>query len=132
MKALAETAVRPRSVRFLIVGGGAAALMFALTYLFRQSGMPSFAGSIAAYAIVFAIAYSAQRSWTFGGTHSHRHALPRYLAVQLGCAVISGLVGHVCTAILAAPPFLMSVAVTVTAGAGSYLLSSHWVFARAR
>ena len=86
MKALAETAVRPRSVRFLIVGGGAAALMFALTYLFRQSGMPSFAGSIAAYAIVFAIAYSAQRSWTFGGTHSHRHAFPRYLAVQLGCA----------------------------------------------
>jgi putative flippase GtrA len=131
VKALVETIVRLRSVRFLIVGGGAAALLFALTYLFRRSGMPSFAGSTAAYAIVFAIAYSAQRGWTFDGTHSHRRVLPRYLAVQLGCAVMSGLVGHVCTEVLAAPTFLMSAAVTVTAGAGSYLLSSRWVFARA-
>ena len=132
MRALIEAAVRPRGVRFLIVGGGAAALMFAISYLFRRIGMPPFAGNTAAYAIVFAVAYTMQRGWTFGGTHSHRRAFPRYLAAQFGCAVMSGLVGYVFTEILATPPVVMSAAVTATAGIGSYVLSSRWVFAGAR
>ncbi|HEY6632520.1 MAG TPA: GtrA family protein [Rhizobiaceae bacterium] len=131
MKALAGAAVRQRSVRFLIVGGGAAALMFALSYLFRRIGIPPFAGTTAAYAIVFAVAYSAQRGWTFGGAHAHRRAFPRYLAAQLGCAVMAGLVGYAFADILAAPAVVMSAAVTATAGIGSYVLSSRWVFARA-
>lgn len=131
MKALLDAAIGQRSVRFLIVGGGAAALMFVLSYLFRRIGIPPFAGSTAAYAIVFVIAYSAQRGWTFGGAQSHRQAFPRYLAAQLGCALLSGVVGYVFTEMLAAPPLVMSAAVTATAGIGSYVLSSRWVFARA-
>jgi putative flippase GtrA len=131
LKAFVEAAVRQRGIRFLIVGGGAAALMFALSYLLRRIGIPPFAGTTAAYAIVFAVAYSAQHGWTFGGAQSHRQAFPRYLAAQFGCAVLSGLVGYVFTEILAAPPFVMSAAVTATAGIGSYVLSSRWVFARA-
>lgn len=125
----ALTPERTRLVRFVIVGGGAAVLMFVLSYLFRLGGIQPFAGNIAAYAIVFAVAYSAQRGWTFGGSHAHRRVLPRYLAAQLASALAAGLVGYVFTDVLGASPFWMSGAVTLTAGATSYFLSSRWVFA---
>ncbi len=129
MQAL-RSALRLRLVRFVTVGVGAAALLFALSYLFVRLGMPPFAGSIAAYAIAFAVAYACQHGWTFGGEHAHSHALPRYLAVQLGCALISGVVAHVAVAGFGGSALAMSVAVTIAASAASYVLSSLWVFPR--
>ncbi|MEQ1951331.1 GtrA family protein [Mesorhizobium yinganensis] len=123
-----RSALRFRLVRFVTVGVGAAALLFALSYLFVRLGMSPFTGSIAAYAIAFAVAYTCQHGWTFGGKHDHSHALPRYLAVQLGCALISGLVAHVAVERFGASPLAMSIAVTVVASAASYVLSTVWVF----
>lgn len=120
---------RGRLARFVVVGAGANLLLLVLTYLFRRLGVPAFAAGVIGYAIAFIAAYAAQRRWTFGGAHSHRHAFPRYLAAQVGCAVLAGLVGHLLVALLAASPFWMSVAVTLTAALSSYLLSSRWVFA---
>jgi putative flippase GtrA len=125
-----RSALRFRAVRFVTVGIGAAVLLFALSYLFVSFGMSPFLGSIAAYAVAFAVAYTAQHGWTFGGAHAHAHALPRYLAVQLGCALISGLVAHVSVESFGGTPFAMSSAVTVAASAASYILSSLWVFPR--
>ena len=127
---LLRSALRLRLVRFVTVGVGAAALLFALSYLSVRLGMTPFAGSIAAYAIAFAVAYTCQHGWTFGGVHDHSHALPRYLAVQLGCALISGLVAHVAVEGFGGSPLAMSVAVTIVASAASYVLSSLWVFPR--
>src|SRR4051794_35926420 len=84
-----------RLLRFIVVGVGAAALFFVLTYAFAMAGMPPLFGSTLAYAIAFVVAYSAQRGWTFGGRHDHSRAFPRYLALQLCCAVFSGIVSHV-------------------------------------
>lgn len=128
MKTLVKSAAQLRIVRFLTVGLGAAALLFVLSYLFRRLGMPPFAGSVAAYAIAFVIAYSAQRGWTFGGAHSHRHAFPRYLAVQVICALVAGLVAHGAVAGLGWSALAMSAALTLAAGAASFVLSSLWVF----
>ena len=124
-----RTLFRRSLTRFVVVGAGANLLLLVLSYLFRRLGMPAFAAGVTGYAIAFLAAYAAQRSWTFSGTHSHWHAFPRYLAAQIACAVLAGLVGHLCVALLAASPFWMSVAVTLTAALGSYLLSSRWVFA---
>jgi putative flippase GtrA len=119
---------RFRLMRFAAVGVAAALLFFLLSLLFVTFGASPFAGSVAAYAIVFVVAYLAQRGWTFGAAHAHRDALPRYLAAQLACAMMSGLVAQICIEGFAWSPLWMSVAVTATAGATSYLLSSRWVF----
>src|SRR4051795_10266983 len=77
------------AIRFFVTGGGAAALFFALSVAFVTAGAPPFWGSLAAYAIAFLASYLLQRGWTFRGLHRHRHALPRYLILQLGCALSS-------------------------------------------
>lgn len=120
---------QPRWVRFFIVGAGANVVLFMLTYLFRRCGLAAFAAGAGAYAIAFLVAYVAQRDWTFGSSRENRRIFPRYLSAQIGCALASGLAGHLCTALFAATPFWTSVSVTLTAGVASYVLSSRWVFA---
>lgn len=123
-----RSAFRLKPVRFVTVGVGAAVLLFVLSYLFVRWGMPPFVGSAAAYVIAFIVAYTAQRGWTFGAAHSHAQALPRYLTVQVGCALLSGIVAHVAVEMLGASAFVMSIMVTLAASAASYVLSSLWVF----
>ncbi len=119
-------------IRFIIVGAGAALTFFALSFLFRSSGAPPFAGTVVAYAIAFAVAYTAQHGWTFGGVHDHAEAFPRYLIAQIGCALASGVAGHVAVEGLGLSAFWMSATVMVLASAASYLLSLFWVFPAAR
>ena len=117
-----------RLFRFLTVGVGAALLLFVLSWLLVSLGLSPFVGSLIAYAIAFAVAYSAQRGWTFGGQHDHARAIPRYLALQVGCALFSGLVSHVAVARFGMSPLAMSALTTVAASTVSYILSSLWVF----
>jgi putative flippase GtrA len=117
-----------RLFRFIVVGVGAAALMFALTYALVLAGLPPFFGSTLAYAAAFVVAYSAQRGWTFGGRHDHSHAFPRYLVLQLCCALFSGVVSHVAVARFGMSALAMSALTAIVAGATSYVLSSLWVF----
>lgn len=119
---------RSRLLRFFIVGAGAALLMFVLSYLFVMAGFRPFAGSILAYVLVFVLAYTAQRSWTFGGEHRHGSALPRYLVLQAGCALASGTVAHVAVTGFSLSPLPMAVLTALAAGAASYAVSSAWVF----
>ena len=123
--------VSSRLLRFLIVGVGANLLLFVLTCLLLRSGVPAFFAGALAYAAAFGAAYLAQREWTFGGMHGEGSPLPRYVAAQLACAAASSLVGQVCADVFAATPPATSLAVTATAGAMSYLISSRWVFAPA-
>ncbi|MGE0503703.1 MAG: GtrA family protein [Rhizobiaceae bacterium] len=121
-----------RLIRFVIVGCAAALLLFALTWLFRAAGAPPFAGSAVAYGIAIVFAYSAQRGWTFGGSHSHSAALPRYLVVQVACALLAGATAHLAVALLDLSAPAMSAVTTMLASAASYLLSSRWVFSDRR
>ncbi|TPL93956.1 GtrA family protein [Mesorhizobium sp. B2-3-12] len=120
--------VQTRLFRFLTVGVAAALLLFALSWLLVSLGLSPFLGSLLAYALTVALAYSAQRGWTFGGQHDHARALPRYLAVQAGCAVFSGAVSHIAVAYLGMSAPAMSALMTVATSTLSYLLSSLWVF----
>jgi putative flippase GtrA len=120
--------VSTRLFRFVVVGVGAACLLFVLTLAMTSAGLPPFPSSVLAYAVAFAVAYSAQRGWTFGARHGHSHALPRYFALQAGCAVFSGIVSHVAVTQLGMSPLAMSAMTTVLASAASYVLSLIWVF----
>ncbi|WP_394888467.1 GtrA family protein [Mesorhizobium sp. AaZ16] len=131
MSARFRTALGAQHVRFAVVGIGAAAIMVVLSYVLVTMGTPPFAGSVVAYATAFAVAYTAQRAWTFGARHRHSHALPRYFIIQVGCALMSGGLAHVLVIYLQMPPLAMSVAITVASSVASYLLSSRWAFAAA-
>ena len=120
--------IQTRLFRFLVVGSGAALLLFVLSWLLVSLGISPFVGSVVAYAIAFVIAYSAQRGWTFGAEHDHATALPRYLTLQLGCAAFSGLVSHVAVTRFGLSPVAMSALTTAAASALSYIVSSAWVF----
>jgi putative flippase GtrA len=120
---------RARLVRFVVVGAGSAGLLMALAFGFIRAGAPPFAGGLAAYAVSFGVAYLLQRNWTFDGAGDHARTLPRYLAVQAGCALASGGLSHLLVAALGWPPALASAVMTVCVAAVSYLASSLWVFA---
>lgn len=120
--------VQTRLFRFLTVGVGAALLFFVLSWLLVSLGFSPFIGSVLAYAIAVVVAYNAQRGWTFGGQHDHAHAMPRYLALQVGCALFSGLVSHVAVTRLGFSALAMSALTTVAASTVSYVMSSLWVF----
>jgi len=120
--------VRMRLFRFLTVGVGATLLFFVLSWLLVSFGVSPFIGSAVAYAIAFVVAYSAQHGWTFGGQHDHASVMPRYLSLQLGCALFSGLVSHVAVTRFGMSALAMSALTAVAASVVSYVLSSLWVF----
>lgn len=121
-----------RPLRFLVVGGGAAGLLLVLTYAFVRAGAPAFAAGVGAYAISFVTAYLLQRNWTFGGAASHRRALPRYLILQAGCALISGGLTHLLKVSLGWSPLAASLVMTGLVAIISYFGSSLWAFADER
>ncbi len=120
------------TVRFVITGGSAAALFFALSLAAARAGLPPFAGTLLAYAATFAAAYVTQQAWTFRGTRRHSEALPRYLLAQLACALGSAMLARLLGADLGVPPLPMAAVTTLASSAASYALSRFWVFARGR
>lgn len=113
--------------RFAGVGVGAAFLLFVITWLFAAIGLPAFVAGTAGYAVAFAAAYLAQRDWSFRGRHTHRHALPRYVAAQVLAALASGGAAHV-AAYLGFAAMFASACATVVASGISLVLSLFWVF----
>jgi putative flippase GtrA len=124
--------LRPRLVRFVIVGGGATVLLMALTYGFLRLGVPAFRAGLFAYGLSFVFAYLLQSRWTFHGAGRLKRTLPRYFALQLGLALGSGGLSHLLTHALRWPPVEASAAMTICVSAISYLGSSRWVFAGPR
>lgn len=120
-----------KSLRLVIVGASAAVLFFVLNYLLLHLGGAPFVSSVVAYGLSFIYAYTAQQRWTFGGQHSHGRALPRYLAAQVFCALLSGLVSHV-TSTFGAPPSVISIAAMLAGSAASFVLVRFWVFSETR
>ena len=102
----------------LVVTGGTAALLFAAcAYSLRaQAGLPPFAASAAVYSLAFAFANTTQRRWTFGDRHSHGHALPRYLAAQDFCLLLSAALSQATAGFWGASPLVMASATTVAVG----------------
>lgn len=115
-------------VRFIIAGSGTALLFFVLAWALVSAGLPPFSGTLLAYATAIVAGYTAQRQWTFRAAHPHSRSFPRYLALQIGCGVLSGLISHVTTNLLGLQPFLMSLTAVIAVSAISFVASALWVF----
>jgi putative flippase GtrA len=122
----------PRMLRFACVGVGVAGFFMFLTYVLVSGGAAPFWASVLAYVVCFVIAYLLQRFWTFEAKHPHGEALPRYLALQVGCAVFSGLVAQVAIDHFGATRVVAVGLAAVTASLLSYAGSTLFVFPTAR
>lgn len=118
-----------RTLRFVIVGGGAALSFLLMCWAFVAAGISAFPAAVLAYAIAFAGAYLLQRNWTFRVQHNHGRSLPRYLAVQAICACLAGAGAHISAQWLGSTPAVTAMVATVLSGGASYILSSRWAFA---
>jgi putative flippase GtrA len=119
-------------LRFLCVGVGVAVFFMFLTYALVSGGAPPFWASVSAYVICFVIAYLLQRFWTFEAKHPHREALPKYFALQAGCAVLSGFVPQVAIDRFGATRLVAAGLAALTASVLSYVGSTLFVFPNAR
>src|ERR1700754_4762699 len=110
MRSLFEEVLSRRETRFLLAGAGLAGFFFIVVFLLvTVGGLPPFASSVIAYFSALGLGYFVQRNWAFRGRHSHSKALPRYLALQTGCAVLSGLGAQAATTYFRMPPLTMSI-----------------------
>lgn len=122
------TALRLRVIRFVIVGGGCAALLMALTYAFLRLGIPPFAAGLCGYGLSFVVAYLLQRNWTFEGVGRHGRTLPRYFTLQAALALSSGGLSLALVKALHWPRAEASAVMTLCVSAISFVGSSRWVF----
>jgi putative flippase GtrA len=119
-------------LRFVCVGVGVAVFFGFLTYALLSGGAPPFWASVFAYVICFVVAYLLQRFWTFEAKHPHREALPKYFALQVACAVLSGLVPQVAIDHFGATHLVAAGLAASAAGVLSYVGSTLFVFPNAR
>lgn len=117
------------TVRFLLAGGGAAALFYLLTFVALRLGAPAFAGTLTAYGVTVVTSYTIQQRWTFRRRRGHGHAFPRYMAAQVGSALISATLAH-SAATLGLAAAALALVPTLAGSAVSYVLSRYWVFAQ--
>jgi putative flippase GtrA len=119
-------------LRFVCIGVGVALFFMFLTYALVSGGAPPFWASVSAYVICFVVAYLLQRFWTFEARHPHREALPKYFALQVVCAVLSGLVAQLTIDHFGATHLAPAGLAALTAGVLSYIGATLFVFPNAR
>lgn len=118
--------------RFLLIGGLNTALGYVLFRLFLHAlgDRPAAAGAAqaGAYAVGIALSYAANRRWTFRSDGSHRRALPRFLAAQLGALALSTSLTQLGVTALGLPPSVAWVLVTGVVTVVNFLTQRYWVF----
>lgn len=128
-----KTAFDPSTLLKFVMSGASTALLFlVLCFAFTKAGADPFAASLAAYALAFVVGYALQRWWTFDARHRHGRALPRYAVLQVGCALLSGVVSRVGADRFGLSPLPMATVTAGVAGAVSFVVSRYWVFPHGR
>lgn len=115
-------------LRFIVAGAAAAGLYFLACLLLVQIGFGPFWGSLLAYGLAFLAGYGLQRGWTFQARHRHRDSLPRYLLLQLVCALLAAVLAELLVGEFHFSALTMAIATTGAVGLTSYLGSRCWVF----
>jgi putative flippase GtrA len=117
-----------RMVRFAVTGAVSAGLFFSLTFALVRGGLPPFFSSLAGFVAAFGAGYALQHGWTFRACHSHRHAFPRYLSLQVVCSLLSGVIAHLAVSQFGLSALGMSVLTTLATSAVSLVGTLFWVF----
>src|SRR5262245_41147988 len=115
-------------LRFLVIGGIAAAIFFGILWSAQSAGLPAFWAGLIAYVAAFGTGYFGHHRVTFGGDHRHRETMPRYAALQASCALLAAATSHLLTRPHLLSPFEISAITTLFMGVVAYVGSRYWVF----
>ena len=115
---------------FGMVGGSGAVAFVLLSTLTVSvgSGMPHWIMSTLCYAVLIGPVYLLHRRFSFRSEAPHRHALPRYVSVQVGALVLASLFSYVAYHVMALPTFWASVMVTGLTSGVSFMVLKFWAF----
>jgi putative flippase GtrA len=93
----AKSSVWMQLLTYLIIGAIASGAYVWLCTVFAGfgTGIPVWATNSVAYAIFLIPAYLANRRYAFQSNAPHRRALPRYVTVQVGSIIVTGLFSYV-------------------------------------
>lgn len=122
----------PKIARFVLVGGGLAGLFFTLSLGAVWLRLTQIWVTPVVYAITCVVGYTLQRGWTFRAQHAHRRSLPRYLVVQVGCAMFSAAIAGGSLAMFGGQALYRTAFTTVAASVVSLLASLFWIFPASR
>ncbi|MEC9361688.1 MAG: GtrA family protein [Pseudomonadota bacterium] len=118
-----------RFTRFVIVGGFATALMYALLLVGVEGlGMTPVPASVVAYGLSAIANYALNRRLTFRSTQRHRVALPRFAAVSGAGLIINTLIMYVGTTMMNGHYLVVQILATAVVLLWNYLGSYLWTF----
>ena len=118
-----------RFARFVLVGGFATALMYALLLVgVEWLGMTPVSASVAGYTISALANYWLNRNLTFRSRQRHAIALPRFAAVSGAGLLINAAIMYVGTELLSGHYLLVQILATVVVLFWNYIGSQLWTF----
>lgn len=119
---------------FLLVGGGAALVLAAVTtaMISLRTGAPDWVMAALCYAAFIGPVYLLHRRLSFRSEAGHGQAFPRYVAVQLSAIVLVSLFSWICYSVLGVATAIGSVLVLVLTAGVNFMLLKLWAFATHR
>lgn len=119
---------------FLLVGGGAALALAAVTtaMISLRTGVADWVMGALSYAAFIGPVYLLHRRLSFRSDATHRQAFPRYLAVQLSAIGLVSLFSFVCYDVLGVETAIGSVIVLGLTAGVNFAVLRLWAFAARR
>lgn len=130
---LDQTSERPvltELIWFLVVGGGAALALWGTTtaMISLRTGMPDWVMAALCYAAFIGPVYLLHRRLSFSSNATHRHAFPRYVAVQLSAIALVSVFSFVCYSVLGMESAIGSFIVLALTAAVNFAVLRLWAF----
>lgn len=122
----------PQSVRFVLVGGSAAASHLLVVALLVQGlHWPPLSANVLAFLLAFAVSYSGHALLTFAESATpHRQALPRFFLVACSAFVVNELLYFAALRWLAWHYLWSLFLVLLLVAVGTFVCSKFWAFAQ--
>ena len=122
----------PQPIRFVLVGGTAASVHFAVVlFLVELLNANPLIANILAFCIAFCVSFTGQRLFTFSNSNKtiQQSFLP-YLFVSVASFICNELLLSVGIYILKIPYQIALIFVLIIVAIGTYFRSKHWAFAK--
>ncbi len=120
-------------VLFVCIGSGGAMGFLGLSNLVLAlpTGLADWVASALCYGAFIGPVYLLQRRFSFQSDAPHRHALPRYVAVQGAALALATLFSYVAYEVLMVPTLTASMLVIALTSGVNFVVLRAWAFARA-
>jgi putative flippase GtrA len=119
---------------FAVIGGSAAALFVALSTLMIELPIsaPDWLLSSICYAFFILPVYMLHRRFSFRSEAPHRHALPRYIVIQIVGLILATVFSYVCYGVFQMPTLSAAIVVVALTSGINFAILRTWAFTEGR